>query len=126
MPSGKKRPVKHAPIVNRFAARLREVRVSRGMTQFELARHADVTSSYITRLETARTAPGIDLIDRLAGALGCSAADLLPGEAAADGSEVLRGQIRRLSDDVLRDGDAETLQLTAMLLARIVASNRKS
>lgn len=124
MPSGKKRPVTHAPIVSRFAAKLREVRVTRGMTQVELARLAHVTSSYITRLETARTAPGIDLVDRLSVALGCSASDLLSTDQPPDPIPVLKGQVRRLADTILAEGDVETLQLTAQILARIVASTR--
>jgi len=53
-----------------FAARLREVRVSRGMTQVELGRRAHVTASYVWRLESGGAAPGIDLVARLARALG--------------------------------------------------------
>lgn len=122
MPSGKKRPVAHAPIVTRFAAKLRDVRTSRGMTQVELARQAEVTSSYITRLETAGAAPGIDLVDRLAVALGCTASDLLPTSTPPDPSTVHKSQVRR--DAVLASGDTDTLQLTAQLLARLVGSIR--
>ena len=66
----KRRRIRHAEIVELFAARLREVRHSRGMTQAELARQAHVTVSYIGRLESAGAAPGIDLVERLAKALG--------------------------------------------------------
>ena len=46
-------------IVRLFAARLREVRHSRGMTQADLARRAHVTTSYVGRLESGGAAPGI-------------------------------------------------------------------
>src|SRR5581483_8141416 len=74
-----KRPQKRQDeIVGRFAARLREVRLARGMTQAELAAVAKVTETYITRLEAGRAAPGIDLVNRLAKGLSTTVADLLP------------------------------------------------
>ena len=44
-------PIRQSELVRRFAERLREVRLSRGMTQAVLAREANVTSSYLSRLE---------------------------------------------------------------------------
>lgn len=61
-----------------FAERLRELRRSRGMTQAELARRADVSVTHLSELENADIAPGIDLVDRLARALGAAPAELLP------------------------------------------------
>ena len=43
--------IRHDEIVARFGQRLREVRLSRGMSQAELARQAEVTTNYISRLE---------------------------------------------------------------------------
>jgi transcriptional regulator with XRE-family HTH domain len=48
-----------AEIVWLFAERLREVRQSRGMTQVELARQADVSPTHLSVLENADLAPGI-------------------------------------------------------------------
>lgn len=124
MATGKKRPLAHAAIVPRFAAKLRELRVARGMTQVELARRAQVTASYVTRLEAARAAPGIDLVDRLAVALGCGVVDLLPTTDVPDMVTVLKSQVRRLSDAVLTAADPDTLQLAAQFLARLVGSTR--
>ncbi|HEU5119193.1 MAG TPA: helix-turn-helix transcriptional regulator, partial [Isosphaeraceae bacterium] len=76
--------IKHEPIVGVFAARLRELRLSRGMTQADLANRAIVTPTYIAKLEAASVAPGIDLVARLAKALGTSISDLLPEEDVPD------------------------------------------
>src|SRR5205823_8138284 len=58
----KRKPrIQHAEVVGLFAARLREVRRSRGLTQAELAQRATVTASYVWRLESGGAAPGIDL-----------------------------------------------------------------
>lgn len=102
-----------------FAARLREVRRSRGMTHAELARKGHVALSYISRLESASAAPGIDLVDRLAKALGTTLADLLPTTAPPDATAVLRQQARRLCDAIVPAADRPTLQLLVPLLARI-------
>jgi transcriptional regulator with XRE-family HTH domain len=74
----RKTRIVHADIVRLFAARLRELRLSRGMTQQQLARQAQVSNTYIGRLEGEEAAPGIDLVARLAAALGCTVHDLLP------------------------------------------------
>src|SRR2546423_13368145 len=90
--------IRHAEIVELFAARLREVRHSRGMTQAELARQAHVTVSYIGRLESAGAAPGIDLVERLAKALGITVADLLPTTAPPDDGALLRDHAKSLAE----------------------------
>lgn len=118
----RKTRIQHAEIVLLFAARLREFRVSLGLTQAELARQARVTVSYIWRLESGGAAPGIDLVDRLAKALGTSAADLLPTSAPPDTLEVLRAQARSLFETLLESADRETLLMVNPLLARLVES----
>jgi transcriptional regulator with XRE-family HTH domain len=94
------------------------------MTQAELARRADVTTSYVTRLERATSAPGIDLVDRLATALGCTAADLLPAADPPDRTRVLKDQVRRLCDGLVGESNADTLSLAAQLLARLASAER--
>lgn len=122
----RKRRVEHAEVVRLFAARLRELRHSRGMTQAELARQAHVTTSYIGRLETAGAAPGIDLVDRLAKALGTTGQDLLPITAAPDTLAVLREQSQRLFSSLLQAADRETLLMLNPLLARLNESMNRS
>jgi transcriptional regulator with XRE-family HTH domain len=118
----KRQPIQHDLVVRRFAVRLRELRRSRGMTQAELARLAHVTTTYIGRLENEGAAPGIDLVARLAAALGVELADLLPTTEPPDPDEVLRAQARRLFDGLLPNADRETLQLLVPFLARLSES----
>jgi transcriptional regulator with XRE-family HTH domain len=117
-----KKEIEHASIVLRFGARLRELRNSRGMTQAELARQAQVTASYVWRLESGGAAPGIDLLDRLAVALGTTAADLLPVAEPPDSLPVLRDQARKLFESLMAEGDRETLLLLNPLMARLLES----
>lgn len=118
----RRRPIQHAEVVRLFAARLREIRHSRGMTQAELARKGHVALSYISRLESGSAAPGIDLVDRLARALGTTLADLLPTTPPPDPTAVLRQQARRLSDALVPAADRAMLQLLVPLLARLSES----
>jgi len=122
----RKARIAHAEIVRLFAARLREVRLSRGMTQAELARQAHVTTSYIGRLEAGGAAPGIDLADRLAKALATTVADLLPTTASPDTLTVLRDQARRLFESLVQAADREALQMLCPLLARLNESMNRS
>ena len=125
MPKRKSR-IQHAEIVSLFSSRLRELRHSRGMTQVELARHAHITVSYIGRLEAGGAAPGIDLVDRLARALGTTVHDLLPAAASVDTLVVLRDQAQRLSESLIQAADRETLQMFNPLLARLNESMNRS
>lgn len=113
--------IEHAEIVKLFAARLREVRLSRGLTQTDLADKALITPTYIGKLEGARVAPGIDLVDRLAKALGIGIAELLPVAAPEDPLPVLREQAIKLSETLV-SSDRETLLMLVPLLARLLES----
>lgn len=124
--SKRKARIAHREVVRLFADRLREVRHTRGMTQAELARQANVTTSYVGRLEAGGAAPGIDLVDRLATALGTTMADLLPTTAPTDTEGVLRDQARRLCESLVKAADRETLQMLCPLLARLNESMNRS
>lgn len=119
MPTRKAR-IEHAEVVRRFGARLRELRSSRGFTQEQLAEKAQVTPSYVGRLERGGAAPGIDLVERLAKALGVKVAELLPEEDDPQTLEVMRAQAKVLFDQLVKRGDREALALLNPLMAKIV------
>ncbi|TWT59713.1 helix-turn-helix domain-containing protein [Rubinisphaera italica] len=121
-----KQQIQHAAVVNRFAARLRELRSSRGMTQKELAQVAQITPTYVWRLETGKVAPGIDLIERLAKGLQTTIADLIPETDAPQSEKLLRQQARKRFDELLDNASKETLLMLNPLLARLCETSRKS
>jgi transcriptional regulator with XRE-family HTH domain len=84
-------------------------------------RQTHVTVSYIWRLETGGATPGIDLVDRLARALGATPADLLPTASPADALPVLRQQARLL-ETILPTADRETLLMLNPTLACVAES----
>jgi transcriptional regulator with XRE-family HTH domain len=82
--------------------------------------------SYIGRLEAGGAAPGIDLADRLARALGTTMTDLLPTTAPPDTLAVLRDQARQLFDSLVQAADREALLMLNPLLARLNESMNRS
>jgi transcriptional regulator with XRE-family HTH domain len=124
MPRPKKR-IRHDEIVARFGAKLRELRLARGMSQGELAQKAEITTNYVSRLEAGGAAPGIDLVARLCQALGVVIADLVPLAAPPDDLAVVRQQAKRLFDSLIRTDDRAALLLLTQVLARLSeAANR--
>lgn len=69
-----------------LARNLRIYRQERGLSQEELAHRADIDRTYISALERSVYAASIDIVDRLAEALGVEAADLLRRAASANHS----------------------------------------
>ena len=118
----RKKRIEQDEIVRLFAARLREVRNAAGLTQAELGRRANVTVSYVWRLENGGASPGIDLVARLAKALGTTAQDLLPTTPPPDKMTALQDQAKSLFATLLAAADRETLQMLNPLLARLAAS----
>jgi transcriptional regulator with XRE-family HTH domain len=69
-----------------LALNLRRLRADRGLSQEDLADRADIDRTYISSLERSVYAAGIDVVDRLAKALGVTVVDLLspPEDAPKD------------------------------------------
>jgi transcriptional regulator with XRE-family HTH domain len=75
-----------------LAINLRKLRQARGLSQEELAHRAEIDRTYISALERSVYAAGIDVVDRLAQALGVEAADLLTRPAAPGAKRKSRSQ----------------------------------
>lgn len=119
-------PIRQSDLVRRFADRLREIRLSRGMTQSDLSRIGNVTASYLSRLEAGKVAPGIDMVERLAVVLGIPPADLLPATEPPDVLPVLIDQSKRLLDALVEKADAEAfLRLNPFLALLVEASSKR-
>jgi transcriptional regulator with XRE-family HTH domain len=125
MVNRKKYPIEHAPVVVRFGQRLREVRLSRGMTQAQLSRQANISIAYIGRLELGKAAVGLDLLDRLASALGCGLSDLLPTPIVPSVPDAaFKEHARQLFEALLASADQGMLLFLGQLLARLSGSIR--
>ncbi|MCK1743755.1 helix-turn-helix transcriptional regulator [Bradyrhizobium sp. 139] len=60
-----------------LAVNLRKLRQARGLSQEELAHRAEIDRTYVSSLERSVYAAGIDVVERLARALGVEVTDLL-------------------------------------------------
>ena len=60
-----------------LAHNLKRLRAEQGLSQEDLADRADIDRTYVSSLERSVYAAGIDVVDRLAKAMGVTAADLL-------------------------------------------------
>ena len=125
MAKRRKKRIEQDEVVRLFAARLKELRSSRGMTQVELGEEAHVTASYIWRLESGGASPGIDLVARLAKALATTPQDLMPATASPDTTAVLQERARGLFEALLAVADRETLLLLNPLLAQLTAASER-
>ncbi|MBZ4661987.1 MAG: Cupin 2, conserved barrel domain protein [Thermotoga sp.] len=54
----------------RIGEKLRKLRLSKGLTQEELAERTDLSRSFISQLESDKTSPSIDTLERILEALG--------------------------------------------------------
>lgn len=62
--------------VRKFGKRVREVRLSRGLSQMALADILSVTTTYVGRIERGERSPALPTIARLAKALSTTVCDL--------------------------------------------------
>ncbi|MGI9862874.1 helix-turn-helix transcriptional regulator [Moorella naiadis] len=101
----------------RLGARLRTLRQSRGLTQEQLAEHADLHPTYVAKIEAGMRLPSLEVLERLAAVLKVSLAAIVeaidedagllssPDEQVAKEMEVLlrscsKGQISLVRDFV--------------------------
>jgi transcriptional regulator with XRE-family HTH domain len=77
-----------------------------------------VDPAYVGRLERGERAPGIDLVERLARALGAAAGEMLPS-SPGDPEAVVREQARRRFESILKKADRETLLLLLPVMALV-------
>jgi transcriptional regulator with XRE-family HTH domain len=115
----RKRQIRHAAIVQSFADRLKAIRISREMTQKDLAEKAILPVSYVSKLEAAGAAPGIDLLERLAQALRVNVGDLLPAPAEPETPESSQARAKSLFSEVLTKAGPETVRMINLFLARM-------
>jgi transcriptional regulator with XRE-family HTH domain len=68
-----------------IASNIRRLRTAAGLSQEALAVDAGVDRSYMSRLERGTVSAGVDVLEKVADALGCKLAELF--REPADGEE---------------------------------------
>ena len=77
-----------------LGARLRELRKEKGLKLVALANKSGVSLAYVSEVERGRKLPSLEILDRLAGALGLSILDVLDGVEPYDRVNVRRRPTR--------------------------------
>ncbi len=79
-------------IKKEFGMRLKELRCKKGITQYQLAEAAGIDPKHMSHIETGRSFPKADLIEKFAGALGVNYTELFCVKHLAD-REILMDKI---------------------------------
>lgn len=86
-------------------ARVRALRIDRGLSQADLAVRAGIAKSYVSRIETSDRSPNREVLQNLARALGCTRRYL---ETGADSPQVTEHRLRlQLAEMALADGEPD-------------------
>jgi transcriptional regulator with XRE-family HTH domain len=94
-----------------FVRNLKETRKKCGLSQEKLAEKADVSAHHIAMIELSRNFPAIDLVERLAAALGVNVYELFmdpdsPGGMIEAKRQLLMDDIRQMVDDAVENAFA--------------------
>ena len=92
-------------IQERLGRRIQQLRDAVGLTQAQLADRAGVNPEHISRIERAEKGPSIELLDRIAGALGLPIKSLFDfeEEPAEDARKTAIASLLDSADDRTRD-----------------------
>lgn len=103
-----------------IGARIRAVRIEKGMTQEQLAEKAGVGTTHISHIETGNTIPSLKVLIAIINTLECSADELFCLEVR-QAKPIFTGWIAEALEDC---GEKETRIITDTVLA-LKASLRK-
>lgn len=89
-----------------FGMRLKELRSKKGITQYQLAEIVGIDPKHMSHIETGRSFPKADLIEKFAGALGIDYQKLFKTEHLQDREillERINTQLNKADDDDLKN-----------------------
>ena len=108
-----------------FSQRLNVLRKSRGLTQQALADAAGLAVLQIRRYEAGNAHPSLNVIRRLAIALGVSADTIVFDDGEREPGDVLRYQFEAVSQMPVHVREVARELLDALIVKNRVAGNRK-
>ena len=115
-----KKHIKHHKIVKTVAERVRRARQRLGMSQQDLARKAQASLTYIGKLERGENSVGVDMLARLAEALGIHPAALLADDEPNQfNCEVVRSQFQKQAAKILARNDLTSLISFSSIMAHV-------
>jgi len=89
-----------------FGMRIKELRTVRKLSQGQLAKRADISAKYVSRIETGQHFPSFDILKKLANALDVELKDFFEftheGKNTKDLKETIRMLIKEANDEKLK------------------------
>lgn len=99
-----------------FGMRIKGLRMIRKLSQEQLAKRIDISSKYMSRIETGQHFPSFDILTKLANALNVEVKDFFEFAHEAKDARELKKTISNL----LKETDEEKLRLTVKFLRALV------
>ena len=62
----------------KIAKKLKSVRITKNLTQLELAEKANISANYYAKVERGEAVPSLDTFGKIVKALGVKSSDILP------------------------------------------------
>lgn len=99
-----------------FGMRIKDLRMVRKLSQERLAKKADISSKYMSRIEMGQHFPSFDILKKLANALNVDLKDFFEFTHEGKNTKELKGIVSEL----LNDADEERLRLVVKILRGVV------
>lgn len=99
-----------------FGMRIKDLRMVRKLSQEQLAKRADISSKYMSRIEMGQHYPSFDILKKLANALNVDLKDFF--EFTHVGKNIK--ELRRIISELLKDADEERLRLVVKILRGVL------
>lgn len=94
--------------------RIQELRKAHGLSQEQVAEKADISPNYLSRIECGKENPTLDMLIKLADALGVEMWEIFDF-----GHEVTIKELREAMNKFLKDTDEEKLRLAVKILRAV-------
>ena len=101
--------------------RLKELRLEAGLSQVRLAWAADITPAFVGQLERNMNSPTAKTLEKLAGALNLSVAEIFSDPAALDVEQ--KAALRQITHQ-LRDFSAEEMRCVSAVIKQMQEMRR--
>ncbi len=95
-----------------FGMRIKKLRMSKKLSQEQLAGKVDISAKYMSRIEMGQHFPSFDVIAKLGNALNVEVKDIFDFSLEVKSAKELRGSIRKLIIDM----DEDNLKLAVKII----------
>ncbi len=111
-----KKNIKHDNIVKIVAERIRDRRKHLGMSQQDLAHKAQVSLTYVGKLERGESSVGIDMLARIASSMDSTVSDLVSEGSKPASTEASKAQLKKQIEKLLSRNDPVSCQSLSVVV----------